>query len=209
MNKNFNPLSQGQITELNQAISEAEKTTSAEIIPVLVKEVPKGKIKACLTLISLLQVLSISLFLATGYLAFHKGVNLKYLLPVAVLFFLGVVIAKLMIWSHRQIHDLVVKEAVKEFEVQGIGQTMFANGVLIFVSLKDRRVVILADKTIKDQVSDSTWNEIILRFQVKVKKSLPLALKAMIKEVGETCSRVCPKTNNDLNEIKNEIIIKG
>lgn len=204
------PFTPSEIIEINKAIKESEEMTSAEIVPLVIKKINQGKLPFFKGIIKVLNMLSISLLLAISYLSVTKDAKLAYLWVALSCVALLILSAKVTIWVNKEFQKLLIKRAEDEFRALGINQTLYSNGVLILVSLQDRQLVVLADRKILNSGPMNTWSEIILNFQLNIKKhNFQFALITAIKEVGLVCDRICPKNKTDTNEIKNEIIIKG
>ena len=210
MKKLFKPLTESEVNEINQAIALAEKSTSAEICPFLTRQVGSDNTIYIKYFHFFLLGFFFSLILALLYKLSAPILTLDYTLDILHL----VILLTLSLFTDRmvkrKISNLVNVEAELEFEHQGIGETLFSNGVFLYISLLDKRVVVLADTQIKEQTTDETWVKIIEDFQTNIKSSsLKKAIIVAVEEIGLVCSKICPKITNDVNEIKNQITIKG
>ena len=203
--KFFDPLTHLEINEINQEIALAEKQTSAEIVPVLVEKLKNNEISTLKISLHFLFGLQVMILL-TVILFLNEEYSYPGLLLVLILVCIKFLIKKKMKSIER---FSAQKEAEEEFLAQGIGETIGSNGVLLFIALKNRQVVILADHDLNDSQSDEKWVSVIQHFQESMKdQNLKEAIKNSIKELGILCKEIYPKTLSDTNEIKNEIRIK-
>jgi putative membrane protein len=72
---------------------------------------------------------------------------------------------RLIIGPHR-LGDAVQRRAKEVFFDRGISRTKSRDGVLIFASLLERRVVILADEALRGKVKPQAWDPAIAAFTV-------------------------------------------
>jgi uncharacterized membrane protein len=99
-----------------------------------------------------------------------------------------------------------MEEARSVFEKLGMTRTAERNGILFFLSLKDRRFVVLGDQGIHEKIRDEFWREI--RDEVlghfKGEKFLE-GLLVGIRKCGESLARFFPRKKSDRNELPNEV----
>jgi uncharacterized membrane protein len=104
-------------------------------------------------------------------------------------------------------NDDPVKRAAAVFQKLKMHKTKLRNGVLIYLSVSDRKFAIIGDKGIHEKVGDDFWHEVKELMLVDFKKNqLVEGLLAGIKKAGESLSKEFPRQNNDRNEIDNEIV---
>ena len=97
--------------------------------------------------------------------------------------------------------------AHEQFIQQGLHQTENRNGLLLFVSVAERYVEIIADQGINDCVSSDTWQNIVNEFvgQVKQGKITEGFLKA-IEQSANLLQTHFPAKTEDTNELPNHLI---
>lgn len=99
-----------------------------------------------------------------------------------------------------------VKRAVQVFEKLGMHKTDLRNGVLIYVSFSDRKLAIIGDQGIDAVVPADFWmstkDKMIHHFK---ENRFADGIIAAITEAGEQLKRFFPYTENDENELSNEI----
>lgn len=101
------------------------------------------------------------------------------------------------------------KKAVVIFQKLKMHKTKERNGVLIYLSVSDRKFAIIGDKGIHEKLGDDFWNEtkeLMLDHFKKDRISEGLILG--IEKAGVSLSEHFPRQNDDRNEISNEIVFK-
>lgn len=99
-----------------------------------------------------------------------------------------------------------VERAVKVFDFLHMNNTRFGNGVLIYVAVEDRSMVILGDEGINKAVPNNFWEStkdtILAHFKNgAIKKGLVMG----IHEAGEQLKAHFPYRPDDRDELSNEI----
>jgi putative membrane protein len=101
----------------------------------------------------------------------------------------------------------VHKAAIDQFKSHGIAQTEGSTGVLIYVSLSEQMVEILADKGIYSKVDKSVWREAISKILLKSKSDdLVGGLVDGIEEVGAILRTHFPPSDVNKNEISDSVV---
>jgi putative membrane protein len=200
--------------KIKKAIGEAESRTSAEIVPMVVWESsPTFHVRPilflCLALLSsvLFPLLHMDLFFPL--LPWH----------LAALCFL--IVLGLAHWGAKQpfVQNFltpdqfeeahVSQRALLEFHHAQMDQTLAKTGVLLFVSIRERRAVVIADKAISDKVPKETWSEVIRCLTTTAKKlNITDGIVEAILLAGKKLSPVFPKHANDKNELPDKLILK-
>jgi len=100
----------------------------------------------------------------------------------------------------------VLSHAKKIFEKIGMARTKDRNGVLIFLALRDKQVVILGDQGIHDKVSGNFWNEEIGLMQSYFRKGeFAVGIAQAVLQVGEKLKTFFPYQKDDKNELPDKI----
>ena len=99
-----------------------------------------------------------------------------------------------------------VKRAIEVFEKLGMHETKLRNGVLFYLSIKDKKIAVIGDKGINDIVQTNFWddikNEIINHFK---NNQFTDGLCKGIEKAGEKLKIHFPFDSNDTNELSNDI----
>lgn len=210
--KNF--ITDSEKEKIIESVRNVEKKTSGEIVPMIVStsySYPMSDIIGGLT-ISL--PLSIVAAYFIGPLMSLGTQNLWVFLGIeSVLFLFFYVIVKNILWlkrffiSNNEINEEVNEAAVTAFFTNGLYKTRDETGVLIFISVFERKVWVLADRGINEKVDSSQWEEIVnmIIAGIKQKKQCESICSA-IERVGEILESHFPCKKDDTDELDNLII---
>lgn len=104
--------------------------------------------------------------------------------------------------------DDVLDHAAFVFEELGMHRTQDRNGVLIFVSVAQRRAAVIGDVGIHEKLPHGFWNEtlsvILERFKAE-RYSEGLCMG--VERLGEQLRAHFPRANDDRNELSDEVSI--
>ena len=106
----------------------------------------------------------------------------------------------------HQSEKSVFEEAKAVFEKLGMTKTKERNGILFFLSLKDRQFVILGDQGIHAKVSDEFWHEIrdVVIRHFKEEKFIE-GLVSGIEKCGKKLAHCFPRKSDDKNELSDDV----
>jgi putative membrane protein len=103
----------------------------------------------------------------------------------------------------------VYQRALQGFVESGVAETRDRTGILIFVSLLERRVQVIADAGIHRQVADRTWDEVVgLTLDGIRRGSLADGLCAAVARCGELLAREFPRREDDKDELSDQPIVE-
>lgn len=206
-------ISEPEAHKVETAIQKVETATSAEVVAMIVRRSsPLGHVPFQVTLLLLICILVFEI----PQMDFFTEWNLTwlFLLLSAACYGVGILLAKIS-WVQRVLiprNDQkfqVDERAQLEFYLNGMTGTAGKTGVLIFVSLLERRAVILADKAISEKLPAETWNKILTELVHAIKSGLVgEGLSAAIQKVGTIVNQHFPVASGDKNELHNHLIVK-
>lgn len=195
---------------VRQALAEAERRTVGEVLPVVLER--SDPHPSAEWLAALCFVLVGSALLA-AWLPWHQPA-----LVLACQFGLGAAGFALARWlpdfKRAFIHGdrataVVAEQALQEFHGNGLHRTEGATGVLLLVSLLERRVVVLADAGIDREVSPDYWAEVDDLVLAGIRRgSLRDGLIAGIQRVEALLAERFPCKEGDRNEIPDRVIVR-
>src|SRR5262252_491692 len=201
---------------ITQAVRQAERGTTGEIVPMIVQASARyreagyrtGLILAWVTLALLLTVEAY--WLPWGW---HAGNAGWLLLAVIVAYgigqWLGMVptVVRLVTSRERMAHKVKLR-AEQAFYWHGLHKTKGRTGILILVSLLERRVHVLADKGINSLVPAGTWDGLVSDILDGIRTGHAAdALCAAIAKCGELLAQVSPAApGNNTDELPDELI---
>lgn len=200
--------------EITQAVHRAEQQTAGEIVPMVVSAshaYPEAELTGAAVL-----ALPVALAAALGTSSFFwwQGEVLWLFLGFLSVFFLcarlivriSPALLRLFISKQRSAIE-VERAAFSHFYASGLQATRDANGVLIYISVLERRVWILGDRGINDKLPQQTWQEFVSRLSAGIRdKRQGSALCATIEEIGSLLHTHFPPKVDDRNELGDLII---
>ena len=203
-------LSEQAIANVHAAIVAAEKRTVGEIVPVVVERSdphPGAHWLAALT----------ALF--GGTIAFFEDIDwheawvvIGWQIGFALLGYgLSRVLpgVQRLFTSARHARATAEEQAFQEFYGAGLHRTEAQTGVLLFVSLFEHRVVVLADEGIASQVEADQWVETDRAILAGIRSgSLEDGLVAGIQAAAELLAEHFPWTEGDRNEVPDRVIVR-
>jgi putative membrane protein len=202
-------LTQSDHDRISQAVHEAEKQTTGEIVPMIIAQsddYPGARWR--------LAIVTALLF---GFLAYFflddfdpswilwaqiPGLYIGYWLGS-----FGAVLRPFLVSS--KIDEEVHQRAVQAFFSHDLHATRDHTGILVMASLLEHRVEILADTGITAKVPKDTWQRIVTDMIGQIKSGdLTEGFCTAVRECGEVLAKDFPGACNNPNEISNKIIIE-
>jgi putative membrane protein len=206
-------LSETDIHKLESVIREVEATTSGELVVVINRRCTDYKLLPfTLSLLFWIVIENSPLIdLAVGQLGHATLCKVGFIL-LSVL--LGQTFGRFPIW-HRWLASPSVRSAKAwaaaelEFYRSKIQNTKEATGILVFISLYEHQVVVLADKRISDKKPKETWNELISQILKGIKTdSLSAGLSEGLLQSGKLLKELFPANKVNENELSNSIVFR-
>ena len=100
----------------------------------------------------------------------------------------------------------IIEEAKKAFYRLGMQNTKERNGVLFYLSIKDRRFAIIGDKGINEKVGENFWIDTAKKMEKYFKEGFfGEGITIGIKDVGKILKEFFPHSEDDKNELPDEI----
>ena len=202
---------------INEAVETAEKSTSGEIVCMIHSasyHYPMSNVIGAATLA--LPTALILTPLVGGWLWIgtqDMWIFLSMFMPV---FLLGHWVIKHIPWlkrifvSDREMDEEVEEAAVTSFFKHGLYRTKDGTGILIFISVFERKVWILADQGINAKVSDNHWASVVSTMTEGIRNNQATpAICLAIRTIGQTLAEHFPVAPDDINELDNVIITKN
>lgn len=206
-------LSQEDLTKIENTISRVEEETRGEIVPVIVRRSSTvGHIPLILTLLLTLLTVIVE-FPMSDWLWIRPWV---YLWPVLVVIFylLSLQLArspwlqKLLVSEKDELQQ-VHQRAELEFYKNTIHRTEGGTGILIFVSVMEKKAVILGDEGISKKLPPETWNEVLNQLRKHLHDGeWAEGFVQAIENCGNHLKTHFPITSEARNELKNHLVIK-
>ena len=100
-----------------------------------------------------------------------------------------------------------LQRAVDLFKVGAERRTHGRTGILIYLSLRERRAQIVADEAIASKVPAETWGEAMAALIAEVKQGrLAEGMCAAVERVGAVLAEHFPRAEDDVNELPDRLI---
>lgn len=196
--------------DVRTALKEAEARTSGEIVPVVLERSDEHP--------HAIWAWFVIAFIAGSVLL---EAHLSWLQPqwlIAQQLALGCVGLLLASWlpdlrrlvvSNARADEMATEQAFQEFYRLGVHQTQAHTGILLFVSLFERRVIVLGDEGIDAKVDPEEWNATREAILAGIRKgSLRDGLIEGIKLSGKTLAQHFPAAKGDVNELPNRLVVR-
>lgn len=196
-------LSPDQQATIQAAVMKAESHTSGEIVPMLVAQSDDYREAA----VQAAAIMAAALALGVS-LALHDT-SVWFFLPTAfILYFplLAVVhrlpLLKLALTPLMRVSETVRLRAIRAFYERGLHHTHEENGILIFISLLERKVWILGDRGINTVIPAERWVALASGLTVGIRDGrMTEALVTTISEAGDILRQHFPHRAEDTNEL--------
>ena len=112
--------------------------------------------------------------------------------------------------SEARADEMAGEQALQEFYAHGLHRTQEATGVLLFVSLLERRVIVLGDEGIDAKLDASDWEATDTAVLEGVcSGSLKDGLAAGIQRTADVLAEHFPSTDGDRDEVPNHVIVRA
>lgn len=204
-------LSPSDLEVVHDAIRSAERRTVGEIVPVVVErsdDHPHAGLAAALAF-----ALGGSALLA-AHLPWHEPHWV--VLAQSALALLGWALcralpgfARLFVSESRATH-VAAEQALQEFAELELHRTQAESGVLIFVSLFERRAIVLGDRGIDSRVGAEHWKSVDAAVLAGIRNnSLRAGLVDGIALAGTVLAEHFPHVGGDRNELPDRVIVRA
>lgn len=213
-------LSEEQVAEISKAVQAAEATTDGEIVPMIVRR------SSAVRHVPLILGLSFALVFFGVEMLGLNGWYVSDFLPFLMghwAYQVGFLCVLLLIaWGLSHLHPVqrfltadedekeqVEKRAQLEFFLHSLNRTHKKTAVLIFVSVMERRAVILADEGIAKHLPPHIWGEVLKPMTGFLRSGeWSKGFQDAIQRSGELLKQHAPLNGAPANEISNNLIVK-
>lgn len=212
-------LSAADRERITQAVQEAERHTSAEIVPMIVArsglyrdaQHVAGLIAAFITLAAMLTLEAA--WLPWGW---HAANAAWLVLAVTLAYVSGAWIGRVptvirLLTSRTRMKQKVALRAGRAFAQHAVSQTRERTGVLIVLSILEKQIYVLPDRLLAGRVSAERWQEVV---QAAVEQlhdgAIAEGLSQAIAACGVVLAESCPgRPGDNPNELPDEPIQEG
>ncbi len=206
-------LDKNKLATIEDAVRRAESKTSGEIVPLVVKSssttghVPIIVFSAVFIVMLIFGLESIQ----RAYIfdtAFWSIANVVFAALVSYVLSKSEFIQRLLI-SEEDRRSQVKQRAELEFYRLGMSDTLQSTGILVFVSLLERRIEVMADRSIAGKLPPETWDGVVGQVLAGIRTGdLSRGLCDAIDTCGKILAENFPVAPGDENELRDHIIFK-
>ncbi len=189
-------------------VRDVETRTSGEIVPVIVGE--SYQYPAAVALGSLVLGVAGALALCLGFGTEDMWMFLAAFLVCYLVF--QVILRTVPVFrkpflSRRAMAEEVNEAAITSFFLNGLHRTRDQTGIIIYVSVYERMVQVLADKGINDKVDPKVWQEVVDIVTRSMRERTPAdGICQAVKRCGELITTHFPIKSDDTDELPNLIV---
>jgi len=200
--------------KIKQAVESAERETSGEIVPMVVSCSYHYPMASVIGAIAFALPLSIVLAHVVGGLLWIGTTNMWLFIGILTVTFVifhemvkRISGLKRLFISKKEMEEEVREAALTRFFKEELYKTRDETGILIFISVFERKVWVLADKGINAKVPENQWEGIVNHIVEGIKsRRQGDAICEAVTRIGETLKAHFPIKADDTNELKNLIV---
>ncbi len=192
---------------ISRAIREAESRTAGEIVTIIAREADDYPF------LPLLWAAGAALLTPLPLVLFDLPLSALQIYQIQIVVFLG--LGLLTRW--RPLKMRLIPRSVKrqragrlarsQFVEQGLHHTEGRSGIMIFVSVAERYVEIMADQGINDRVPPGSWDGIVRDFVAKVRaKQTAEAFVIAVERCGALLAEHFPAEQRNPDELPNHLV---
>jgi putative membrane protein len=188
-------------------VAEIERHTASELVTVVYsKSAPYTAFRIGWAAGIALGLVGLASLLSSRLTALEL-IGVQSLLAIIVYWSLGFsLLLRLIVprWAKQQaVHDKV-RQLFLEL---GVTETRDRSGVLIYLSELERRVEILGDRGIHEQLGTDAWNQLVLELTAAIRGGNAYSgLTRIVERLGAELSAKFPIRPDDVNELPNTVV---
>jgi putative membrane protein len=196
-------------SKLAKEIADIEISSNTEIV-VLIKEISGNYNDIYLIVGLLLSLISFTFFIFSPFVfgdyLIYMGTILSFFVGLSLAFIINP-LSKLFINKQRMIRNVEIMSRAS-FQKGGIHHTLKKTGVLIYVSLFEKQVFLLADKGIINSIPKDEMETLENKFKnIFNQPDIDKEILKNLKELKEPFSKYIPSVIDDINELDDNMEI--
>lgn len=201
-------LSEDEQARIVVAVEKAEAATAGEIVPMVVPYTYKYPSASCWGGFLLALAASVLVCFIVGF------THIKFFVPILCLFLAlmyfvvdAAPFLKRLFVSREEMTEQVEEGAAAAFFRNEIFRTRDETGVLIYISIFERQVRIIADRGINNAVGQEFWDSAVHNIVEGIKSGRQAdAIVRVIEDISAELSKHFPVRSDDKDELPNLII---
>jgi len=215
-------LNEKDLDKIKNAVKEAESKSSGEIVTAFIPESDSYAVYELLfSVVLAFIVFSFSLFFFSDIESFLKTKFWDYssyysvmffgftsfLLIFILYFFANISFVDRIVVPKQVMNEKVKNRAMRFFVESGVYETKDRTGILIFISLLERKVELIADSGIASKIDTKEWDEVVNLIVEGIKNdSWVENLIVAIEKCGNLLEKHFPIADDDENELSDGIV---
>jgi putative membrane protein len=207
-------LTDSEKKQIRDTVTKAEKTTSGEIVVMVVPASYHYPMADILGAVAFSLPISLVLAMWVGAFLWIGPQNMWFFLGIFCVLFTGFYFAfkqfprlKRVFISKKEIDEEVQEAALTGFFREGLYKTRDETGVLIFISILEHKVIVLADRGINAKLPANTWKDIVDRIVLGIREQRQTdAICQAVEAIGRLLAQHFPIKADDTDELKSLII---
>lgn len=194
-------------------VAEAEKRTAGEIVVMVVPSSYHYPLASMLGSLLTAMIISIAVtFLYEQFIGKESMWFFPALFSIVFIFVHEVIrrvpLLKRIFVTRSDMREEVEEAAIQTFYYRDLNQTVDHTGILIYISLFEHHVRVIADKGINDRVNKDAWQEIVTTIVGGIHaKTQAAAIATAVDRCADILSTHFPLKAGDRNELSDEVII--
>jgi len=200
--------------KITETVHEMELKTSGEIVVMIVSRSHSYPTAAITGTVLFALPLTLIINMILGPAIWIGSQNIWFFLALFSIFYITIHpfanrsdTLKRFFLDPRQVEEEVREGAVTAFFTEQLYKTEDENGVLLYISVMEKRVWILGDCRINEKIDQKTWDTIIANLTHGIKENNRCdAICEAVREIGKILSLHFPIKENDKDELHNIII---
>ena len=200
--------SEAELEAVRRAVAEAETRSTGEIATMVVDQSDPYREAEQLGALLVAGLLAVVAAVILHHVTIWTYIPLVCLLFFPVLFlFRRFPLLKLSFVGPRRQAEAVRERALRAFYEKGLYRTRDETGILIFISLLERKVWILGDRGINEKIPPGSWQSLAGELASGLRSGRAAeALCRVIASCGAELSRHFPRRPDDRNELPDEML---
>jgi putative membrane protein len=210
-------LSEAERRSVEACVAEVEKNTSGEIVPMVVSSSYHYPMSNMIGGLIFALLISVSVTLAYSFQRAWGGVTAMDLWLFPAVFAVSFLIfhelvkripgLKRIFVTRAEITEEVEEAALTSFYRNGLNNTRDRTGILVFISVFERRAYVLADEGINAKVDSAVWQEVVDLVVTGIRQRRQAdGICAAIRRCGSLIQEHFPIKKDDTDELDNLIV---
>lgn len=193
--------------KISNIIKKVELKTSGEFVPVILNNsdhYPAAHYRLALILSGALSICTYYFLDLTDPIILLWA-SLAGLLTGYLIAFIPFI--KRIFTTKDEINEETYQRALQAYFELGVTHTKQRTGVMIFLTLLEKKVFILADAGINEVVAKDYWNDQVAILINSLKQGdVVTGMEKVIEQIGEKLKENFPISSDDENELSNELV---